>query len=371
MQLDNRTRFQAERFVAADRDSVEHLVVVVKGTYLIGANGSTRLADEQMPIHLADEHYGDPGVTSVRYESDCVPSKPQVDVIVIGHAHAPRGRQVRRRDVELQVGSVRKRVLVIGDRVWRGWWRFGYWKSIPQPFSKMPLVYERAFGGSDTSHRNPAKHASDLRNPFGRGFHEHRSPQGIVGSPLPNLEDPRHRVRRWRSRPAPIGFGCVPRGSANRIRHAGTYDQAWLDERFPFLPDDFDTRYYQCAPDDQQLGELRGGEPVRCIGMTPNGEWRFRVPETEDFPIHVFRREGHDTLTPRLDTLVLEPDEGRCSLVWRSSVPVGPKLHDIVRVIVGHMTPGEQRAEQSGKHYFASVAELVAWQMRVQLEAER
>ena len=370
MRLDNRTLFKSERFVSLDRDAVEHLVVVVKATYSVGTNGTTWLSEKQLPICLADEHYGDPATTSVRFESDCVPPKPHADVIVVGHAHAPHGREVRELDVELWVGSVCKRVRVVGDRVWRGLAGIRYWKSDPQPFSKMPLVNERAFGGTDASHPDPTKHACDLRNPLGRGFHVHRSPQGILGSPLPNLEDPRQQVRSWRSRPTPVGFGCVARGSTTRIRHAGTYDKRWLDERFPFLPDDFDTKYFQCAPDDQQFGELPQGELIRCIGMTPDGELQFRVPH-ETFPVYVLRREGpHDSLTPRLDTLVIEPDEHRCSLVWRASVPVGAKLHDIRRVIVGQMTMAERRSQETGKPYFASIAELVEWRAQIQLAAE-
>lgn len=33
-----------------------------------------------------------------------------------------------------------------------------------------------------------------------------------------------------------------------RLRYAGTYDQHWMDERLPFLPEDFDLRYFQSAP---------------------------------------------------------------------------------------------------------------------------
>jgi len=45
-----------------------------------------------------------------------------------------------------------------------------------------------------------------------------------------------------------------------RYKLAGTYDQKWLDDVFPFLPADFDERYYQAAPEDQQVPWLKGGD---------------------------------------------------------------------------------------------------------------
>jgi hypothetical protein len=366
MFLENRTHLMAERFTSIDRDAVEHVVVAVKGTYAIEASGATPLSGEQAPILLADQHYGEPGSSSVRFESDCVPPKPRVDVVVVGHACAPHGREVEQLDVELWVGPRRKRVRVIGDRVWHGTGPAAR-QSRPVAFSRMPLVYERAFGGTDTSPEDPEQHRTDMRNPLGRGFCAYG--EGVTGTMLPNIEDPQDLINSWSSRPEPVGFGCVARGASSRIRHAGTYDQKWLDERFPFLPDDFDTRYFQCAPDDQQFPELRAGEVVRCIGMTPDGECQFRVPD-ESCPIYVVRRRGLDVLAPQLDTLLIEPDERRFSLVWHASVPAGRKLHDILRIVVGPMTSGEQRAHRSSKHYFPSLAALIERRAAVELEAE-
>ena len=49
----------------------------------------------------------------------------------------------------------------------------------------------------------------------------------------------------------PMALGPVGRGWRPRLSYAGTYDQHWIDEVFPFLPADFDDRYYQAAPEDQ------------------------------------------------------------------------------------------------------------------------
>ncbi len=79
--------------------------------------------------------------------------------------------------------------------------------------------------------------------------HGHREP-GWLRAPQPFIEMPLE----------PFGFGFVGRSSPGRAAFAGTYDRRWLDEVCPFLPEDFDHRYYQGAPPDQQYSHFRGGE---------------------------------------------------------------------------------------------------------------
>ena len=45
-------------------------------------------------------------------------------------------------------------VEVVGDRAWR---RVLFWvrPSRPQPFTRLPITYDRAYGGRDTSPKNP------------------------------------------------------------------------------------------------------------------------------------------------------------------------------------------------------------------------
>ena len=56
----------------------------------------------------------------------------------------------------------------------------------------------------------------------------------------------------------PMALGPLGRGWAQRACHAGTYDERWLKDDFPFLPKDFDERYYQAAPEDQQIPHPKG-----------------------------------------------------------------------------------------------------------------
>ena len=84
-------------------------------------------------------------------------------------------------------------------------------------------------------------------------------------------------MRSWDDTPEPIGFRPVSRFSRDRVRFAGTYDQNWIDEVLPFLPQDFDERYFQAAPQDQQLDSLQPGTEFLCLNMSVEGRFVVRV----------------------------------------------------------------------------------------------
>jgi hypothetical protein len=112
------------------------------------------------------------------------------------------------------------------------------------------------------------------------------------------------------------------RGWQPRIGHAGTYDQAWIDNVFPFLPADFDDRYHQSAPEDQQIDPPAGGEEVVLVNLTPAGRITFGLP-TVEVPVVFIPRDGSKEETRAvLDTVVIEPDQDRILLAWRASRPL-------------------------------------------------
>ena len=139
-----------------------------------------------MPVNVRGEYWGDPEMSSYKYEPETAFIKPATDIVLIGHAYAPKPR-VTEVDVSLRVGPMEKVVRVVGDRYWVK--RFGMtFKTKPEPFERMPLIYERAFGGWDRSHPNPEKHSFEPRNPVGTGFRAKRG-KFEEGIRLPNLED--------------------------------------------------------------------------------------------------------------------------------------------------------------------------------------
>jgi len=322
LEIQNTTPYQAELVPATDRDGYDRAVVVIKGTFRIvhGAE-ALPLAEAQAPVAWVDEHHGEPATSSVRIEADTAFAKRGTDVVLVGRAYAPGGR-TRATDVELAVGPLSKTVRVIGDRKW--YRSLATWKiTDPVPFETMPLTYERAFGGNDTTHANPEKHAGEPRNPVGTGFSRSGSKERLTDLPLPNLEDPADLIESWRESPAPVGFGFIGRAWAPRLAYAGTYDAAWQADRCPLLPEDFDERYFNGASAGLVSERfLEGGEPVRLVHADPTGELTFSLPRVRLAVRASVQGEIHDAV-PDLDTVVIEPDAGRVMLTWRVAVPSG------------------------------------------------
>lgn len=314
LELQNDTPFSVALFPGLDEEGAEHVTVVVKGTFRLGGGAAIGPADEQEPIHHAEVFHGEPGASSVRYESDACPAKRGTDVVLNGHAHAPK--PVGSLDVSLAVGPLQKTVRVFGDRVWVAV-PGGFTASDPVPFTRMPLLYERAFGGVDGSDPD---HTADRRNPVGTGFMTGRG-QAVEGLRLPNLEDPRRPVRAPSDRPPPAGFGFLARHWLPRVTFAGTYDARWKDERCPLLPADFDDRFFNGAsPELTSPRPLAGGEEVRVLNASAGGLLSFRLPSVLlEVALSIKGAAAHHA--PSLDTVVIEPDAGRVLVTWRVTVP--------------------------------------------------
>ena len=348
MNLVNATGMAAGYTVVLDKAGMENVVVVVKGTFTLPQSGEQpMLAEEQVPIVDADQFTGEPALSATLAECDYALEKPYCDVLLNGSAHAARG-PVERIAVGLQVDGWRKSFAVWGNRTWRGA-AVGYAPSEPQPFTQLPISYDNAFGGTDRSMRDPARQRSYLPNPAGRGWHYHIHNELVVGAPVCNTEEIRDPVRDPGGRYQPMAFGPVGRNAPPRLRHAGTYDQAWVDNVFPFLPADFDSRYLQSAPEDQQIAYPRGGEPILLVNLTPDGRREFTLPPVE-MPLVFFPRRGNSVEQRGvLDTLLFEPDAERFCLVWRARYPLQRDIFDVRQVVIGNMTRAWWRAQASGK----------------------
>lgn len=333
-QLDNQTPFAAAQGWIRDRCGAEVWLVVVKASFDILADGSTEIANQQPEPQRLPEHNGEAGASSIRFETDFVLTKQTTDVVVAGHAHAPGGRAVHQIDVGMRVGSLYKVLRVFGNRAWG---LLG--PGDPQPFSMMPLVYERAFGGIDRQSNEPGKDW-DWRNPVGCGFAV--SSAHLRGLPVPNVEASDRLISAWDDQPAPAGFGPVASHWQPRASLAGTYDANWEATRQPLLPDDCDDRFFQCAPQDQQTSQfLVGGEPVRLVGMNPRGQLDFVLPSmtlTLESRFSDAERRAHEA--PKLHTVIFEPDLPRVSLVWHSALECHAKVYKLDKTRIRWRAPG-------------------------------
>jgi len=257
--------------------------------------------------------------------SDLHIGKPGTDVLIIGHARAPR--PTTEMAVLVSVAERQTSLRVLGDRVWR---RDGT-ANAPEPFTEMALIWERAYGGR---HASGERELAEERNPVGCGFLGERDPAELEGLPVPNLLDPKAPQERLGDEAAPACFAPSAGAWLPRREFAGTYDAAWQKSRAPYLPDDFDPRFLQCATGELCFERfLQGAEPVRITGMTLEGPIEFAVPTVRP-QIEVMVAGSPATPRAELETLWIEPDENRASMTWRAHLGVDRKVLRVQKVTI-------------------------------------
>jgi hypothetical protein len=357
LKLINATGMAAGYTLGREPSGAESLVVAIKGTFTLPARGEEpTLAEEQVPLTDADKFTGAPGLSAVEAECDWAPYKPRCDILLNGSAYAPGGKPAPRVQVGVKVGNWQKVFMVVGDRVWRGGPvpRAG----APEPFEVMPISYDRAFGGIDNFHPDPAQHRAYMPNPVGRGYHRLLEPYLVDNTPLPNTEESNAPVTTPNGDYRPMSFGAIGRNFLARYPLAGTYDQNWQDNVFPFLPADFNPAYFQAAPEDQQADKVAGGEPVILLNLTPDGRRDFHVPAV-DVPVIFFLRKGRrEEMKGAIDTVVFEPDAGHLTIVWRASLLLKRNLFEVTQIVVGQMSRTWWRSVRTGKTYYPSLGQL-------------
>jgi hypothetical protein len=331
MEIYNLTPFPVLHAIAMDGSGAEHLIVVSKMSWRINPDGALTQHEEQKPIVTAPVYRGDPQSSSLMYESDVVPQKAGTDCILIGHAWAPKTGTARL-DAVFSVGPVSKVVRVFGERKWEK--VLGMRNRLgPVPFEKIPLIYERAFGGADESYPDAACHETCLANPVGRAFLAKKSKKEIEGILFPNLEDPGDPYENVSSRPRPAGFGAIAPFWKPRADYTGTQDDNWQKRISPLPPADLKPEFFNCAsPGLTSKGFLRGNELV-ALGHAVAGKpmFRFSLPGTRP---QVGLRIGPDRseITMNLDTVIVEPDDMRVQMVWRGALNVHGRVKDIRQI---------------------------------------
>jgi uncharacterized protein YjbI with pentapeptide repeats len=285
------------------------LTVVAKATFALTADGLCTLAKEQLPVS-GPVFYEDDPQRSMRLDTDLAVWKIRGECFLAGTCYPPGGKPASTSAVAFQVGKVSKTLAVFGDRTWSS---LGV-LSAPKPFTAMPLSYERSFGG-------PGIDANPL------------------GSPVPNIEDPRELITSPRSRPKPAGAFPIPPDWKSRIKRAGRYDKKWLATRWPYFPEDFDGSFFNAAPEDQWLeGFWKGDEEIVLQNLHPRqAVLRTRLPGLRARVFLMEKGTGFRELPLRLDTITVDADAGLAFALWRGMIEVKTEsLEEVEFVYLAH-----------------------------------
>ena len=280
------------------------LTVVAKGTFTLKP-GKLSLAAEQQTVFTRECHWGADEARSVHAPSDLVPFKRRVDVVLVGHAFAPRAVPTQSLVARLHVGEVDKAIEVHADRALT---REGVIRE-GTSWASMPLLYERTAGGPGTW------------NPVGVSL---EAPPDAYGQRLlPNLQ-PKAAAPVDPTQPfEPTSFG--PIAAAWRVRHDKLRRRAeeWNEASFEDVPigDDFDASYFQVAPMDQQLDALRDEEAIVLENLHAEHP-RLATQLSGLQPKAFVDVPGQTPRDLRLvaDTLWIDTDRAICTVTWRGQV---------------------------------------------------
>jgi hypothetical protein len=278
------------------------LTIVCRATFRIEP-GVCSLAEAQEDPRSDDAPWD--GGASLHAPSDLVPLKPRADVLLVGHAFAPGGQPARVLTARMEVGAIDKSVEVWCDRIF---WQDGRLLE-GQPFTRMPLRYERAAGG-------PA-------NPVGVRFDAPPDAHGAVR--IPNLQPPGARVARRGDVFGPIGLGPIGSDWPERVEklrhHAASWSRAAWRER-P-LPRDLDAAYFNAAPRDQQLDAIEGDERIVLENLHPeHARLETRLPGLRPTARMIAGSRAGEGIALRADTLWIDTDRALVAVVWRGRVPL-------------------------------------------------
>lgn len=271
---------------------------------------------------------------------DAAIPKARAEYLVQGSVFVPDGKARETCPLSVVIGALEKSIYVVGDRFWKG-----SEQSKPIPFASMPISWERAFGGEGCE-----------ENPLGKGFGPVDTEHGPIQF-LPNLELPGKMLSSPKQRPAPVGLGPIDITWKSRFSKAGTYDRAWLEERFPGFAADMDWTIHNMAPADQQQPQpFRGDERVRITNMHPTkATLEGRLPGVKARAFVTQRAEAGEVFLEvpmRLMTVWLVPHQEKGILVFQGAVRTREDdAADIVHLLLG----AEDLAEDKGIPHYQEV----------------
>ena len=314
-------------------------IATVAALFDISGDGGLQPTKVQREIALSDEFQKTEETASqLLRTSDFAPYRPATDVTALAIARAP-GEQAQSSWLSgIMVGEKQHVLRVHGPRYWQHS-RLSGWKiTQAQPALEVPLNYTAAFGGPILVKSDHVENGNvDIWNPIGPGIlHKDTPKQNAILAP--SIEHADHPIDDPFTSYQPQGIAPIAPVWRFREQFVGTYDQTWLKTQHPFLPPDFDPRFYNVAHPALQFEPfLRGDELVRAANMFPSRpDLAFYLPNLA-FGAVATRDSGQTVKSPMaLDGVHLEllGREPQVRITWRISLP----WRDGIKTIdIGHL----------------------------------
>lgn len=308
-----------------DQSGRDMVVVVVKASYRVLADGRVAPAEVPSKIRPADVPWEPENPrSSLRYPSDVCLEKVGADVIVVGEAISPK--PVIAMDVAVKVGERSAPLRVHGQRVF--YRRVAAMAIGPAaPFEKMPIVYEKAYGGAseDFAEMEP-------QNWSGAGVAAREA--DLEGQPAPQIEHPLRPHTSSGDKHPPMGYCAIPGHWSPRREQAGTFDETWQKTRMPLMPLDFCPRANNASHPSLFFDKpLLPGTSIGVLGMSEGGVMSFTLPDPKILIRARFDVSGKTAVKAAIDTLLIEPGKRTFEIVVRKAFPMG-RGRDVLRELV-------------------------------------
>jgi len=350
MLFENHTPFPAIAWRNLDNTGKTYSTVMVRVKYLfdkMDSEGlwSLKLDPEQGELFSEDVQYDEDDNASVRFENDYVTYKPHADLIVNAYAHSHEEkaswecgikavRYTSRADGETPHTQtlVEQWLKVYGERYWKEG-LLGWSVGKAKPSKKVALRYENAFGGAVLDPNTPEQEAQAYleyyrQNPLGKGIiHKELSKQGDIA--LPQIEAVDTPIEEAKKAYTPQGLGFIERSWEPRLSQSGTFDEHWLENKHPVMPDDYKESFNNAAHPNLQLKE----HGYFQVGDTFILHKLLKGKETQAFQIPGFYFKGAVHLKEQeapfmldIDTIIVDILDDRMThnalyLSYRARVP--------------------------------------------------
>jgi hypothetical protein len=149
----------------------------------------------------------------------------------------------------------------------------------------------------------------------------------LLEQPVPSVFYPKEDWSPTGKNLRVAGFGPLPPFFESRLVYAGTFDESWEQTRRPILPIDFDVKFYQSAPQDQQCkGHLMGGERLVISGFCHDDTLLFRIPSEKYLATAKFKNEIYQA-DMSIYTVFVDAEHKTVSVSYSAAFPCQGKEH--------------------------------------------
>jgi uncharacterized protein YjbI with pentapeptide repeats len=286
---------------------------------------------------VSDELMGEGGIL------DEGNSKVSGEVLVTGRCYPHGGKPAQVSFVRVKMATMDKRLAVLGNRRYK----LGV-PTVPESFTEMPVDWAHAFGGEGYD-----------KNPHGKGFAPVTTAEGNKVHELPNIEWADKLIVGPKDRPMPASFSPYELTWPQRFSKVGTYDQNWVETRFPGVAADLDPRFYSVAPEDQWIqGYFKSDEAFLIENMHPT---RSRIEgKLPGFVTRAFieqERAGGELvfreIAMRIDTVRFFPHRERVIVAHRGMIEIAEDDAADIKTLL--IACDDAAAPRTADHYRAAM----------------